>query len=83
MDSLVFYTFVILFFDKKVKVRLDSEITSGFIQLQNAKRSYFMKGTTGFDSKVSENVSIPRSEMKTRKTYFKQLNGENNYALAA
>ncbi len=42
-----------------------------------------MKGTTGFDSKISENVSMPRSEMTTRKTYFNILNGENNYALAA
>jgi len=42
-----------------------------------------MKGTTGFDSKASKNVSIPRTEMISRKTYFKHLNGENNYALAA
>lgn len=40
-------------------------------------------GTTGFDSKISKNVSIPRSEMTTRKTYFNHLNGEDNYALAA
>ena len=40
-------------------------------------------GTTGFDSKVSEIVSIPRTEMKTRKTYFNNINGENNFALAA
>ena len=41
------------------------------------------QGTTGFDSKVSETVSIPRTEMMTRKPYFNHLNGENNYALAA
>ena len=40
-------------------------------------------GTTGFDSKVSEKVSMSRSEMTTRKTYFKFINGEDNYALAA
>ncbi|CAL2101988.1 hypothetical protein T190130A13A_10250 [Tenacibaculum sp. 190130A14a] len=40
-------------------------------------------GTTGFDSEIRDNVSIPRSEMTTRKTYFKLLNGEDNYALAA
>ncbi len=27
-------------------------------------------GTTGFDSKISKNVSIPRNEVTTRKTYF-------------
>ena len=37
----------------------------------------------GFDSKVSETVSIPRTEMMTRKPYFNHLNGEDNYALAA
>jgi len=37
----------------------------------------------GFDSKVSETVSIPRTEMNTRKPYFNHLNGEDNYALAA
>ena len=45
--------------------------------------SNLMKGTTGFDSKVSETVSIPRTEMITRKPYFNHLNGEDNYALAA
>ena len=45
--------------------------------------SNLMKGTTGFDCKVSEIVSIPRTEMTTRKNYFNHLNGENNYALAA
>jgi len=37
----------------------------------------------GFDSKISETVSIPRTEMMTRKPYFNPLNGEDKYALAA
>ena len=41
------------------------------------------QGTTGFDSKVSETVSIPRTEMMTRKPYFNHLNGEDDYAVAA
>ena len=45
--------------------------------------SNLTQGTTGFDSKVSETVSIPRTEMMTRKPYFNHLNGEDNYALAA
>ena len=45
--------------------------------------THLTQGTTGFDSKVSETVSIPRTEMITRKPYFNHLNGENNYALAA
>ena len=43
----------------------------------------YLQGTTGFDSKISETVSIPRTEMMTRKPYFNHLNGEDNYALAA
>ena len=45
--------------------------------------SNLTQGTTGFDSKVSKTVSIPRTEMTTRKPYFNHLNGEDNYALAA
>ena len=45
--------------------------------------SNLMQGTTGFDSKISETVSIPRTEMTTRNSYFNHLNGEDNYALAA
>ena len=40
-------------------------------------------GTTGFDSKDSEFVSIPSYEITLVKPNFNFLNGENNYALAA
>ena len=40
-------------------------------------------GTTGFDSKASDNVSIPRTEIMLVKLISTFLNGEDNYALAA
>jgi len=40
-------------------------------------------GTTGFDSKDSEFVSIPSYEITLVKPNFNFLNGEDNYALAA
>lgn len=40
-------------------------------------------GTTGFDSKVGEIVSISSYEITLVKPNFNFLNGEDNYALAA
>ncbi len=47
------------------------------------KFSYFIEGTTGFDSKDSEFVSISSYEITLVKPNFNFLNGEDNYALAA
>jgi hypothetical protein len=40
-------------------------------------------GLTGFDSKMSGYVSMPSKAIQLVKLKCKQLNGENNYALAA
>jgi hypothetical protein len=40
-------------------------------------------GLTGFDSKMSGYVSMPSKAIHLVKLKCKQLNGENNYALAA
>ena len=40
-------------------------------------------GSTGFDSELYWTVSTSRNEIETRKRLFHNLNGENNYALAA
>ena len=42
---------------------MSSQIEFGMNSITLNKFSYFIKGTTGFDSKISEFVSIPRSEM--------------------
>jgi len=47
------------------------------------KICYFIEGTTGFDSKDSEFVSISSYEITLVKPNFTFLNGEDNYALAA
>ena len=50
----------------------------------NFKKYFFdILGTTGFDSKDSEFVSISSYEITLVKPNFNFLNGEDNYALAA
>ena len=44
---------------------------------------YFIKGMTGFDSKISRIISMSSHEIALVKIDFTFLNGENNYALAA
>jgi len=59
------------------------ETSSGFIKLRKINFTILIKGTTGFDSKDSEFVSIPSYEITLVKPNFNFLNGEDNYALAA
>ena len=55
----------------------------GINSITQNKFCYFIEGTTGFDSKISEFVSIPSYEITLVKPNFNFLNGEDNYALAA
>jgi hypothetical protein len=40
-------------------------------------------GSTGIDSRISKIVSTSCNGIESRKKLFQNLNGENNYALAA
>ena len=40
-------------------------------------------GMTGFDSEISQDISMPSHEIALVKIDFNFLNGEDNYALAA
>ncbi len=40
-------------------------------------------GMTGFDSEISQNISMPSNEIVLVNHNFNFINGEDNYALAA